>query len=160
MNKKDVIHLLIFLGINFAGLGIRGFITKSGVASDWYQNLSKAPWTPPGWVFGVAWSLIKLCFAFYMTFLLKAYLQKNLSYKPIIILFAIQWVLNLAWNPLFFSFHYTLIGLVVISALSIVVGYFLFNFNSLLKAKTMFIVPYFIWMIIATSLNGYVVFFN
>ena len=55
----------IFLVINFAALGLGGLFTRSGVPSEWYQDLDKAPWAPPGWVFGAAWTLIMLCFSVY-----------------------------------------------------------------------------------------------
>ena len=50
--------LLIFLVINFLGLYLGGLATGPGVQSDWYQNLVQAPWRPPGFVFGITWTLI------------------------------------------------------------------------------------------------------
>jgi benzodiazapine receptor len=44
--------------------------------------------------------------------------------------------------------------------LTIVVGSFLFSFKNELKTKTLLIVPYFIWLCIATSLNAYILFNN
>ena len=71
--------ILIFLVINFAALGIGGFFTGPGVSSDWYTNLNQAPWTPPGWVFGAAWTTIMICFSFFMAFLYeKSYFKKEI----------------------------------------------------------------------------------
>ena len=39
---------------------------NNGPQTDWYSNLNKAPWTPPGWVFGFAWTTIMLCFSIYL----------------------------------------------------------------------------------------------
>lgn len=61
-----IVRIIIFLAINFAALAIGGLSTSTGVSSDWYQTLNKAPWTPPGWVFGLAWSLIMICYAVYL----------------------------------------------------------------------------------------------
>ncbi|MDB9791197.1 tryptophan-rich sensory protein [Bacteroidia bacterium] len=71
-------------------------------------------------------------------------------------LFALQFVLNVGWNPLFFHFHLSLPALLVIIALTFVVGYFLFSNWSLLGPKSLLIAPYFIWLGIATSLNWYI----
>ena len=60
-----ILRTIIFLLINFAGLFIGGLFTGEGVPSDWYQNLNKAPWTPPGWVFGFAWTTIMICFSLF-----------------------------------------------------------------------------------------------
>lgn len=151
-----VLRVIIFLVINFAALGIGGFFTGKGVPSEWYQNLNKAPWTPPGWMFGAAWSIIMICFSFYM-----AYLWKSMSnYNLLLIVFAAQWLLNVAWNPAFFYFHNAIIGLLIIISLTIIVTYFLFNYWSVLEFKSLYIAPYFLWLLIATSLNAYIVLKN
>jgi len=76
------------------------------------------------------------------------------------LLFAIQWFLNVGWNPVFFYYHELLMGLVIISALTILMGVFLFGYWSKLKFKSILLLPYFIWLLIATSLNGYILFNN
>lgn len=145
-------RLIIFLVINFAALGLGGLFTGQGVPSEWYQSLDKAPWTPPGWVFGAAWTSIMICFAFYMTSAWESVGNRNL----LIGLFVLQWVLNVMWNPVFFKYHAVLAGLIVISSLFFLVGYFLFGYLSDLKVKSLLILPYFIWLGIASSLNAYI----
>lgn len=147
-----VLRVILFLVVNFAALGIGMIFTGKGVPSEWYQSLSKAPWTPPGWVFGAAWTTIMICFAIYMAFAWK----KVKNEKALIALFSIQWVLNVLWNPVFFYFHQVAAGLVIISALTILIAVFLFRYWSDLKLKSILILPYFIWLIIATSLNWYI----
>ena len=151
-----IARLFIFLVLNFGALAIGGLFTGTGVPSDWYVDLNKAPWTPPGWVFGAAWTTIMICFSFYMAFLWKLGEHKN----KIVILFSIQWVLNVGWNPVFFYFHEVAAGLFIISLLTLLVAYFLFTYWPTLKVKSMLILPYLIWLIIATSLNGYILFNN
>ena len=46
-------QLVIFALLNFGALAIGGLFTGGGVSSEWYASLNKAPWTPPGWVFGI-----------------------------------------------------------------------------------------------------------
>jgi benzodiazapine receptor len=147
-----IYRLVIFLIINFTGLAIGGLFTGNGVPSEWYQNLDKAPWTPPGWVFGAAWTLIMICFAIYMMYAWGSITNKNY----LIGLYVIQLILNISWNPVFFKYHQVLGGLFVISALTILMGYFLFNFWAELKLKSLLILPYLLWLIIATSLNFYI----
>ena len=147
-----VIRIVIFLLLNFGALAIGGLFTGEGVPSDWYIDLNKAPWTPPGWVFGFAWTTIMLCFSFYMAYLWPVIENK----QSIIRLFLVQWVLNVGWNPLFFYLHNVSFALVVIILLTLVVGYLLFRFWTIMKVKSALLIPYFIWLLIATSLNGYI----
>jgi tryptophan-rich sensory protein len=147
--------IILFLVLNFTALAIGGLFTGGGVSSIWYQELSKAPWTPPGWAFGAAWTFIMICFAVYM-----AYLLKEENKQQVTLLFGIQWVLNVSWNPVFFYFQNVTLGLIVISALTVLVAYFFFTFMKTLKIKTAFIAPYLIWLLIATSLNGYILINN
>jgi tryptophan-rich sensory protein len=152
-----LIRLVLFLLINFAALAIGGLFTSSGVSSDWYLQMNKAPWTPPGWVFGAAWFSIMICFSVYMAILWKDAPQLHFQ---IAALFALQFILNVGWNPVFFKFHQTLFALFIIIALTILVGLFLFQFRSILKWNSLLILPYFIWLLIATSLNAYAVWKN
>lgn len=150
------IRLIIFLVINFAGLALGGLFTNVGTNGGWYAELNKAPWTPPGWVFGAAWTLIMVCFAVYM-----AYRYQESSNKSFLItLFILQWLLNFAWNPVFFKFHAVLTALFIISSLTVLIGYFWLSGWRTIGWKAFLVAPYFIWLCIATSLNAYILLKN
>jgi len=149
-------RLIIFLFINFTYLAIGGLLLGNGAVSDWYNNLDKAPWTPPSWVFGAAWTLIMICFAFYMAIVWEKVKDK----KMLLTLFGFQVLLNVAWNPIFFQLHMTTLGLVVIGALTFLMIYFLFTYHKQMKAASLLLAPYVLWLIIATSLNAYIVLNN
>lgn len=150
------LRLIIFLIINFGALAIGGFFTGEGVPSSWYAELNKAPWTPPGWVFGAAWTTIMVCFSIYLAYLWPLLKNKN----KLIFLFALQWILNVGWNPVFFHYHNVLFGMIVISSLTIIVGALLISYWPKLKIKGALLLPYFIWLLIATSLNGFILLKN
>ena len=149
-------RILLFLVLNFSALAIGGLFTNDGVSSNWYQTINKAPWTPPGWVFGAAWTTIMICFAIYMAYLITSKVDR----KTVIILYSIQLVLNMAWNPIFFYFQSVSIGLVCISLLTTLIGYLFFKYWKVLKVKTLFLAPYLVWLVIATSLNLYILLYN
>ena len=151
-----IYKVIIFLVINFAALAIGSSFTRAGVQSDWYMDIAKAPWTPPGWVFGAAWTTIMICFSFYMAYLWSTADNRNL----LIGLFLAQWILNVLWNPTFFYYHNVLTGLFIIVGLTLVVGFFLFFYWSQLKLKSTLVILYFIWLIIASSLNAFIYFKN
>ncbi len=151
-----LLKIIIFLVINFAALGLGSYFTSAAVTAEWYQNLNKAPWTPPGWMFGAAWTTIMICFAVFMAYAWKLNINQNL----LIVLFVLQWILNVVWNPVFFKFHQVAFGLFIIVMLTLLMGYFFFAYLPHLKAKTLLVLPYFIWLLVATTLNAYILIKN
>ena len=105
--KKMIYRVLVFLVLNFAALGIGRYFMGEGPSSDWYRNLNQAPWTPPGWIFGVSWTIIMICFALYMAYAWQVAENRKL----VVLLFFLQWIVNILWNPVFFKYHQVFTGL-------------------------------------------------
>lgn len=154
--SKMIKRLVLFLILNFGALALGSFFTADGVASDWYQNLNKAPWTPPGWVFGFAWTLIMICFSIFMAKAVDVVKQRKL----LIGLFLVQWLFNILWNPLFFYFKNVLLAFILIVALFTIVEQMMIRFKSELNNWRWLILPYVFWLAIAISLNAYAQFMN
>lgn len=150
------IRLIIFLILNFLALGLGSYFTGDGVLSEWYANLNKAPWTPPGWVFGAAWTTIMICFAIYMA---RAY-DRVVDKQRLLIYFGIQWFLNVSWNPMFFAYHQVAIALINIVALTILLFGIFFRYRNIMGQWSYLLLPYMIWLCIATSLNLYILVMN
>lgn len=146
---------LLFLILNFGALGVGVLLMGDGASSEWYQELNKAPWTPEGWVFGAAWSVIMFCFSFFMAFLI---IERTTT--KVITLFAAQFFLNISWNLVFFNQHLIDIGLGVISLLTLIVAALFVTYLNDLKWRSLLILPYLIWLCIATSLNLYIIINN
>lgn len=143
------VRLIVFVVINFGALGIGAYLMGEGPTADWYQSANKAPWTPPGWVFGAAWFSIMLCFSIYCA---KIITPENTNGW---MLFALSTVLNVLWNPLFFNWHYVTIALIVIILLTVLIWAILFYFKSEAGGYSLLLIPYGVWLLIATSLNAY-----
>ncbi|MEM9920184.1 MAG: TspO/MBR family protein [Bacteroidota bacterium] len=154
--KKLILTIVVFLIINFGGLAIGGLFTGNGATSDWYLNMNRAPWTPPGWFFGVAWTTIMICFSVYMALLWYRVENRNF----LLGIFGLQFLLNVGWNPVFFYFRNVLLGLFVIVLLTFLIGFFTNRYWKTLKLKSALVLPYLIWLVIATSLNAYVYLMN
>ena len=153
---KRIYLLILFLVINFGGLALGSYLMNDGPTSAWYTNLNQAPWTPPGRVFGAAWTLIMICFSIYLTYLFS--IRKS---KFVITIYSIAVLLNVSWNYIFFNQHLTNVALVNIIALTLVIIYFFISFGDGKLSKMKYLLlPYIIWLCIATSLNGYIVFNN
>jgi len=153
---KKIYLFILFLVINFGGLALGNWFMGDAVTSEWYTNLNKAPWTPPGWIFGATWTLIMICFSAYLS-----YLFTIRNSKFVIFVYTIAVILNVSWNYIFFNQQLTNLALANIILLTLVITYFFITFcdDELSKLKYL-LLPYIIWLCIATSLNGYVVFNN
>jgi benzodiazapine receptor len=152
---KQVKLTLLFLMINFGGLAIGSWLMNNGPMTDWYTNLNQAPWSPPGWVFGVAWTLIMICFSIYLGDLFI----RNYSLKLTFIFF-IQFILNVSWNYFFFNQYLILFGFIVIALLTSLLFYYFFKLSKKTSNYKYLLLPYMIWLCIATSLNLYILIHN
>ena len=152
---KQIKLTILFLLINFGGLAIGNWLMGSGPSGDWYVNINKAPWTPPGWVFGASWTLIMICFSIY--------LGKQFTVNPIrkmSIVFLIQFILNVSWNYLVFNQQLVLLGLVGIILLTSLLFIYFFKLSDKVGSYKYLLLPYMIWLCIATSLNLYILVHN
>ena len=152
---KFALTFIFFLGLNFGALFLGNILMNNGATSDWYLNLNKAAWTPAGWVFGAAWTSVMLFFSVYMTFL-----YQNLKIQKVILLYALHLLFNISWNFIFMNKHMIILGLIDISLLTILMFYFLIAHSKILNNVRFFVLPYCIWLLIATSLNLYIVIYN
>lgn len=151
-----IYRFIIFLILNFAAIGLSRFMGGEGPKSEWYRALETAPWSPSGWVVGLAWTVVMIGFSLYL-----AYLWPAVSNKKILVgLLVLHYVLTLSYNPTFFYYQKVLPGLFIISVLTLIIGFIAVYYWKTLELKSVLIIPYFLWMIIATSLNAYILLKN
>jgi tryptophan-rich sensory protein len=144
--------------INFiaASLWILSFETISffmGIISrgnrDWYQELLKSNFTPPGYVFSIIWPILYLLLAV-IGYILW---QKKRENKLLMSLFWIQMILNWSWSPIFFGWKLLGLSLLTLS-INVIINYVML-YKSYINHKTMFylMLPYFVWICFALYLN-------
>ncbi len=150
------LRLAIFLVINFGALGLGLLLQgEGGPMSSWYQTLNIAPWTPPGWFFGAAWTTIMILFSIYM-----AKLTQRDDTIRLYAVFLTQFILNVSWNMFFFNFHQIFLSLIIIVSLLGVMWYQFSFFREKMGNYSWLLAPYIGWLAIATSLNVYALVFN
>lgn len=125
----------------------------------WYAGLNKAQLTPPDWVFAPAWTLI------YASCVLAAVLgwrhASTASQKTtLIILFALNGVLNVAWSVLFFALQRPDWALYEVVALWASVAALIVFLRRITPIGAMSLIPYAVWVIFAAYLNYQVVLLN
>jgi len=114
----------------------------------WYASLVKPGFTPPDWLFPVAWTVI---------YLLLAWAGYRLALIPgsqtVIALWAAQIALNTLWTPVFFGAHQMFAGLVIITLLWLVVAAMVVLTLRLDVITGLILFPYLAWLCVAAALN-------
>ena len=137
--------LIVFL-IVVASVAALGAYFQPG---DWYAELNKPPWTPPNWLFGPTWTILYVCIAI-AGWLIFAEAEQALMKC----LWTGQLVLNGIWSWLFFGLHNTGLALVDIVALLVCIFLLLRVSYRTFRAITWLLLPYFLWVGYASSLNA------
>jgi tryptophan-rich sensory protein len=134
----------IFLASCFAA-GSTGALFEPG---KWYESLAKPSWTPPNWLFPVAWSTLYLCIA-----AAAARVAPLDGSQYAMAFFALQIALNTLWTPVFFGLKRMGAGMAVLVALWIAVAATMGTFWSLDWIAGLLFVPYLVWVTVAGALN-------
>jgi benzodiazapine receptor len=121
----------------------------------WYNNLNKAPWNPPNYVFGVVWSILYFILFIFFILMIKTS-TKCFPYCKWICIFFIQLFLNLIWTFIFFKCQNILLALVDLILIICFVLYLFTLCYKINKYYTYLLIPYIIWLFVALSLNIYI----
>jgi tryptophan-rich sensory protein len=149
---KHGLSLVLFLVLVLGGGLVIGFVTAP---NDWYAQLAKPSFNPPGWVFGPAWT------ALYILIAIAGWRVWNRDRAgwPMKFWWA-QLALNFLWTPIFFSAHQIGLALLVILALlAVIVSFIVASWRHDRAASWMF-VPYAAWVAFASTLNGAILVLN
>ena len=130
---------------------LSGRLANSGYGNRWFDALEKPALMPPGWLFGVAWTILYILMGLALAIVLHARGAKGRG--PAIVLFLVQLVMNLAWSPLFFRAHQVGSALMLISALIVVVAITIWLFARIRRVAGLLLLPYLAWLAFASFLN-------
>jgi translocator protein len=88
-----IVGVALWLAVGFAG----GKLTDLG---DWYQNLAKPSWQPPGWLFAPVWTTLFLMIGVATGL---AWTQASPGMRSgLFAMFGVNAALNMGWSALFF----------------------------------------------------------
>ena len=115
---------------------------------DWYKSLSKPAWTPPNWLFPIAWTFL------YVTMSLAAARVADLpGTSQATGFWTVQITINTLWSGVFFGLRRMVIGGVIIAALWLAVGVTMIAFWQHDAISGLLLAPYLIWVTLALALN-------
>jgi tryptophan-rich sensory protein len=173
---KIISVIIIFIPL-IIGLSI-GAIYGKKWGDDKYKNLKKPTYNPPSYLFGIIWPILYLFIGIIYSFALydEKCIPNKISrcgtiiyYKDFVywIIPALALLFNFLYIPLFFGENGLFNGFIIIifsllfAILTLLQFFLQDNYNSNIKYYALLtLLPYIIWLIIATSLNAYVVIYN
>ncbi len=114
----------------------------------WYLALKKPWWTPPGWVFPIAWTTLYICMA-----VAAARVAVLPGSGQALAFWATQIAFNTLWTPVFFGLHRMKAAMVVMVGLWLAVAATTLAFAGLDWVAGLLMAPYLLWVSIAGTLN-------
>ena len=141
----------IFLAACFAA-GSTGGLFSPG---EWYARLRKPWWTPPNWLFPVAWTLLYVCMA-----AAGARVAVSPDNGIAMAFWALQIALNGLWTPVFFGLKKMRLGLIVLSGLWVSVAASVVALWQVDMIAGLLFLPYLAWVSVAGALNASVLRLN
>lgn len=128
-----------------------GYLSNSGFANDWYSPLEKPSFQPPGWAFGVTWTILYTLMGIALAMVLAA--PASTPRRRGLTLFVIQLVLNYSWSPVFFGAGAIDWAFLVIMAMNVLVTMTIISFWRVKPLAGALLLPYLAWLCLATGLN-------
>lgn len=138
-----LIPLIILLGFLSGQFG--------NAQSVWFQNLNKPSIYPPGYVFGLVWSILYAMIGFSLALVVSSW--GAVGRATAIIAFAVHFVGNLAWSPTFFGMQDMQSALYIIGYMAISLVVVIFLFARIRKSAAWLLAPYLAWTLFAGALN-------
>ena len=147
--SQKTIGLIGWLILVFATAAIGAFASAN--APDFYRELVRPTWAPPGWLFGPVWTILYAGMGVAVWLVWKE--NGFAGARNAITLFVIQLIANALWTWLFFVWRLgaTAFAEIILLWLLIVMTIVLFKpFN---KVAAALLLPYLAWVTFASALT-------
>jgi translocator protein len=130
---------------------VSGALSNSGNGNPWYDALEKPWFLPPGWVFPVAWTTLYILLGIAVAIVLNARGARRRGLA--VALFVAAFAFNIVWSPVFFGMHLMTLGLWVLAGMFATTIPTAILFWQIRRVAGLLILPYLVWLCVATALN-------
>ena len=132
--------------------GVIGSIFTLDSIPVWYPTLEKPSFSPPNWVFAPVWITLYTLMGISLYWIFTSKLKDNKA----LYVFSAQLILNALWSIVFFGFHSIFFALLIIILLWILILWTIILFYKMDKKAGIILIPYLLWVSLATLLNYYI----
>ena len=151
--RKIVKIIIAILVCQLAGV-IGSIFTMSSIPT-WYATLQKPSFSPPNWLFGPVWTTLFTLMGISLYLVWDRISRSKETKKPLVI-FGVQLVLNIFWSVLFFGLKSSFYAFIEIIILWLAIAFNIFKFYKISKNAGLLLIPYLLWVTVATILNFYI----
>lgn len=149
--KKNWKVLIVSLVIVYAVAFIGSFFTSPATDTSWYESI-KPSITPPNWVFPIVWNVLFFLIGLSLYFSWINAKKKNVK-KKIVIVFAINFALNILWSALYFGLKNPSASFIEIIFLELSIMSTIYVTYKIERKAAYLLVPYLVWVSFAAVLN-------
>ena len=148
--KLDWKRLLLCLAIPLGVGGLAALLTGGGMGE--YSNFIKPPYSPPGWLFPVAWTILYLLMG-YASYRVWTADADRVKIRRALTLYFAQLAVNFLWPRVFFGAKWYLAAFFVLLVLWVLVFLCIYAFADVDEKAGDLLLPYILWITFAAYLN-------
>ncbi|MEI6641712.1 MAG: TspO/MBR family protein [Novosphingobium sp.] len=150
--RASLMRWSLFTVPTVLGLGfLAGRISAAGPSNPWFAALLKPALYPPPAAFGIVWSVLYVLLGVALAMVASA---RGAPGRGVAVgLFIIQFLINLAWSPVFFGLHRMSVALGLIAAMILLTLLLIPLFWRVRPLAGALVLPYLAWICFASVLN-------
>jgi len=142
---------LVLVPIVVLGGFVSSLVSGNVATNLWFNDLTKPAHNPPPMTFSIVWTVLYIVMGLAVAMVAAA---RGASGRGLALaLFFVQFLLNLAWPPLFFGLHEMTRALWLLVVLDVAVLATIAAFWRVRMPAALLLVPYLAWLLFATVLN-------
>lgn len=130
--------------------GLASFLTRGGMGV--FMQLNQPPLSPPGWVFGVVWTILYILMGVSSYLVIQSGAEEEEINKALSV-YVYQLIVNFLWPTFFFNFGWFFFAFLWLVLLWVLVFIMIRRFYNISKLAGILQIPYLIWLTFAAYLN-------
>ncbi len=152
MTINNFWKLVVSIAMCQAAGVIGSFFTVSAI-ENWYQFLNKPVFSPPNWLFGPVWITLYTLMGISLYLVWRSPSVASKERRRAMAFFVVHLFVNASWSIVFFGFHNIAFAFGVILLLLAMIIVLIKLFRPLNRLASNLLIPYLVWVSIATVLN-------
>lgn len=150
MTKNNFGKLVASIALCQSAGIVGSFFTVSAIG-NWYAFLNKPSFSPPNWLFAPVWLTLYTLMGIALFLVWKNLNKKGAKFA--FWFFLIHLAVNAVWSVIFFGLQNIALAFAVILLLWVMIAVLIKIFRPINRTASNLLIPYLVWVSIATFLN-------